>query len=81
LKLEYDGLCSKFTFNFNLRRYCREACRNHANNMVYYIDHTSKSTTYIRPAGGPASSLQPFAGMPAGGFTAGAPAPGSAAMV
>jgi hypothetical protein len=42
---------------------------------------TAAEATYIRPTSGPASSLQPFAGMPAGGFTAGAPAPGSMANV
>lgn len=43
-----------------------EACRNYANNMVYYIDHNTKTTTYIRPPGGPGQKL-PYVGMPAGG--------------
>ena len=43
-----------------------EACRNYANNMVYYVDHNTKTTTYIRPPGGPGKKL-PYVGMPAGG--------------
>lgn len=43
-----------------------EACRNYANNMVYYVDHNTTTTTYVRPPGGPGKKL-PYVGMPAGG--------------
>lgn len=45
-----------------------EACRNYANNMVYYVDHNTQTTTYLRPPGGPGGKKLPYVGMPAGGF-------------
>jgi hypothetical protein len=26
-----------------------QACRDYANNMVYYVNHNTKTTTYVRP--------------------------------
>ena len=37
--------------------------------VVYYVDHNTQTTTYIRPLGGPGKVL-PFVGMPAGGDSA-----------